>query len=147
MDKAASGTRSIRSPRMSRTSSQTLSRRTCTLSPSTFIFNAFLTYSFPSPVQTQLNMILRLFMPYLVRIGPAALRRKIVEMAPKGGPSHHMMRISDALSESSRKIVNEKKRALLQGDEALKQQVGEGKDIMSVLREPKHNRWGVPASC
>ncbi|KAL1947168.1 hypothetical protein VTO73DRAFT_14129 [Trametes versicolor] len=85
------------------------------------------------PVQTQLNMVLRQTMPYLVRIGPAALRRKIVEMAPKGGPSHHMMRISDALSERSHRIVNEKKRALQQGDEALKQQVGEGKDIMSVL--------------
>ncbi|OJT02020.1 Docosahexaenoic acid omega-hydroxylase CYP4F3 [Trametes pubescens] len=85
------------------------------------------------PVQTQLNMVVRQFMPYLVRIGPAALRRKIVEMAPKNGPSHHMMCISDALSERSHRIVNEKKRALQQGDEALKQQVGEGKDIMSVL--------------
>lgn len=85
-------------------------------------------------------MILRQTMPYLVRIGPAALRRKIVEMAPKGGPSHHMMQISDALSERSHRIVNEKKRALQQGDEALKQQVGEGKDIMSVLRESNCNR-------
>lgn len=36
---------------------------------------------------------------------------------------------------TSTDIYNEKCRALLAGDEALKQQVGEGKDIMSILRE------------
>ena len=34
----------------------------------------------------------------------------------------------------AREIFEQKKRALELGDEAVKQQVGEGKDIMSILR-------------
>ncbi|OJT02021.1 Cytochrome P450 3A24 [Trametes pubescens] len=85
------------------------------------------------PVQSRINVVVRHTLHILVRIGPAAFRRKVVEMLPRDGASQHMMRISDALTARSLMIVNEKKRALQQGDEALKQQVGEGKDIMSVL--------------
>ena len=46
-----------------------------------------------------------------------------------------MIEISDAMHARSVRIINEKRAALAGGDEALKQQVGEGKDIMSVLRE------------
>ena len=46
-----------------------------------------------------------------------------------------LMRISRTLREKSREIFSRKKAALLRGDEALAMQVGEGKDIMSVLRE------------
>ncbi|KAH9846398.1 cytochrome P450 [Lenzites betulinus] len=84
------------------------------------------------PVQSQLHVFVRLMLPRLVRIGPAAFRRKVVEMLPEG-PAQAMLRISDALSARSEELVDEKKKALLQGDEALKQQVGEGRDIMSVL--------------
>ncbi|OJT02010.1 Cytochrome P450 3A24 [Trametes pubescens] len=84
-------------------------------------------------VQAQLNTIVRYTLPILVRIGPAAFRRKVVEMLPRGGASQHMMRISDTLAARSLDIVNEKKQVLQHGDAALKQQVGEGKDIMSVL--------------
>lgn len=91
-------------------------------------------------MQSQINIIVRQTLHILVRIGPAAFRRKVVEMLPREGASQHMMRISDALTARSLKIVNEKKRALQQGDAALKQQVGEGKDIMSVLRE---FAWGT----
>lgn len=90
---------------------------------------------FPSAVQSQLNIIVRQILHILVRIGPATFRRKIVEMLPRDGASQHMMRISDTLTARSLKIVNKKKEALQQGDAALKQQVGEGKDIMSVLCE------------
>ncbi|PIL26721.1 cytochrome P450 [Ganoderma sinense ZZ0214-1] len=44
-----------------------------------------------------------------------------------------LMRISRTLDEKSREIYTKKKAALLQGDEVLAMQVGEGKDIMSVL--------------
>ncbi|PIL26726.1 cytochrome P450 [Ganoderma sinense ZZ0214-1] len=44
-----------------------------------------------------------------------------------------LMRISRTLDEKSREIYTKKKEALLQGDEVLAMQVGEGKDIMSVL--------------
>ena len=47
--------------------------------------------------------------------------------------------IADILQERSVLIVNEKKAALARGDEALKQQIGEGRDVMSILRECGHN--------
>lgn len=77
----------------------------------------------------------RQFLPRLVHIGPAAFRRKVVELLPRESAPHRMMEISDALSARSHRIVDEKKKALQEGDEALRLQVGEGKDIMSVLRE------------
>ena len=54
-----------------------------------------------------------------------------------------MIEISDAMHARSVRIINEKRAALAGGDEALKQQVGEGKDIMSVLRES----FRAPANC
>ena len=42
--------------------------------------------------------------------------------------------ISDTMARRSREIVAEKKALLQQGDEALAHEVGEGKDIMSILR-------------
>ena len=46
------------------------------------------------------------------------------------------------------RIYTKKKKALLQGDEALAMQVGEGKDIMSVLRESESTRsnWDFNAN-
>ena len=43
--------------------------------------------------------------------------------------------ISDAMHARSVLIYNEKKAALEKGDDALKHQIGEGRDIMSILRE------------
>ena len=43
-----------------------------------------------------------------------------------------MMQIARTLEEKSLEIYTKKKAALLQGDEALAMQVGEGKDIMSI---------------
>lgn len=46
-----------------------------------------------------------------------------------------MLRIADTMDAMSRKIWQGKKEALAAGDEAVKSQVGKGKDIMSILRE------------
>jgi len=43
------------------------------------------------------------------------------------------MEISDVLDEQSRRIFEEKKLAMKQGDEAVLRQIGEGKDILSRL--------------
>lgn len=43
--------------------------------------------------------------------------------------------VADDLHNRSVLIFNEKKAALEGGDEALKQQIGEGRDVMSILRE------------
>ncbi|KAI0648488.1 cytochrome P450 [Trametes meyenii] len=85
-----------------------------------------------SPVIARIGMVPRILLATYVRYGPAWLGRKIVEVLPYE-PAQRMIKVSDALHERSLKIINAKKKALEQGDEALKHQVGEGKDIMSVL--------------
>ena len=87
-----------------------------------------------SPAQSQIPGAIHDSLPKLVQIGPAALRRKVVEALPQAFVQR-MRHISDALHAQSLRIVNEKRTALERGDEALKYQVGEGKDIMSVLSQ------------
>ena len=45
-----------------------------------------------------------------------------------------MIEISDTMAQRSIEIINEKKAALLKGDDSLVDQIGEGKDIMSICR-------------
>lgn len=78
--------------------------------------------------------VIRLVLPKVYQLGPATLRRRLLELIPFG-PVQRMIKISDALHTTSLEIYHEKKAALGKGDEAIKQQVGEGKDIISVLRE------------
>lgn len=44
-----------------------------------------------------------------------------------------MMYISDTMAQRSLEIINEKKMALLKGDDVMREKVGEGKDLMSIL--------------
>ncbi|KAI0668342.1 cytochrome P450 [Trametes maxima] len=84
------------------------------------------------PIQSHFSTLTRLMIPTLVKLGPAWFRRRVVEALPHG-LTQRMKEVSDALEARSLQIVNDKKAALQGGDEALKQQVGEGKDIISVL--------------
>ena len=43
-----------------------------------------------------------------------------------------LIRISDIMRRRSQEIISERKEALLQGDQAMLAQVGEGKDLMSI---------------
>ncbi|KAI0717427.1 cytochrome P450 [Cerioporus squamosus] len=74
----------------------------------------------------------RLVLPFAAGLAPAALRRRIVEMIPSKNV-RRLRNISDIMHERSVLILNEKKAALEKGDDALKHQVGEGRDIMSIL--------------
>ena len=62
------------------------------------------------------------------------LRRKIVDMVPDAN-AQRLKYVVDTLYSSSLAIYQAKKEAFLRGDEAVHQQVGRGKDIMSILRE------------
>ncbi|KAI0823100.1 cytochrome P450 [Trametes gibbosa] len=75
---------------------------------------------------------IRVLMPILVKIGSPAFRRRMVELMPNANVQS-MREISDILHARSVLIFNEKKAALERGDEAVKHQVGEGRDIMSIL--------------
>ncbi|CCM00988.1 uncharacterized protein FIBRA_03036 [Fibroporia radiculosa] len=76
--------------------------------------------------------ILRLIVPYLVRLGPAAFRRFALNLVPDSDVQR-VKRVVDTMDSQSRMIFEKKKAALLQGEEAVLQQVGEGKDIISIL--------------
>ena len=78
--------------------------------------------------------ILRVFMPQIVKIGSPAFRRRILELTPYNR-LQRLKNITDTLEDTAKQILAEKKTALAEGDDALTRQVGEGKDIMSVLCE------------
>ncbi|KAI8995433.1 cytochrome P450 [Trametes punicea] len=78
------------------------------------------------------SIVLRLLLPTAMKFGSATFRRRVVDMIPV----HTVQRlkdISDIMHARSVLIFNEKKAQLARGDEALKHQVGEGRDIMSIL--------------
>ena len=64
---------------------------------------------------------------------PASVKQYLVDFIPNQGIKELKASV-DFIDHMAREIYNAKRKALLSGDEALKQQVGEGKDIMSVLR-------------
>lgn len=86
----------------------------------------------------QLN-ILRRIVPYLPDIGSPWLKRKLVELFPSKNVQK-LLYITDLVHEKAVGIYQEKKRMIEQGDEALKHKVGEGKDLMSILRESSTSR-------
>ncbi|CDO71924.1 hypothetical protein BN946_scf184940.g71 [Trametes cinnabarina] len=71
-----------------------------------------------------INVAIRQLLPIVIRIGPRSFRRKVVEMLPHAA-AQRMREISDALEAQSIRLVNDKKAAFAQGDEALTHQVGE----------------------
>ena len=70
---------------------------------------------------------------YVKDIGTAAFRRRFVDAIPSRN-IQRLKNISDVLYARSVLIFNEKKAALEKGDDTLKQQIGEGRDVMSILR-------------
>ncbi|CDO75795.1 hypothetical protein BN946_scf184934.g10 [Trametes cinnabarina] len=75
---------------------------------------------------------LRRFLPYLPTIRFAGIGRRLLEWIPHDGV-RSLIEISDILWDRSLAIYTEKKHALEQGDVAVAKQIGEGKDIMSIL--------------
>ena len=90
--------------------------------------------------------ILRRVLPYVPDIGSAWLREKLFELVPHEG-MQKVKAIVDVMHRRSVEIFEEKKRELEKGDEAVVHQIGEGKDIMSILREcrPPETSWLRPS--
>ncbi len=80
------------------------------------------------------SVVLRGLFPIAIKLGPASFRRWIVERTPIENVQQ-LRRISDVMHNRSVQIFNEKKAMLESGDDAIKHQIGEGRDIMSILRE------------
>ena len=77
--------------------------------------------------------IFRILAAPFVNLGPTWFRRAIVDMIPFK-QVQRLKNVVDVMHKRSVEIVTEKKAALQRGDEVLTQQVGEGKDVMSILR-------------
>ena len=83
---------------------------------------------------------LRVFLPFLLRLGPPRFRRVLLDMLPHPG-IQRVKRITDAAHAGCRAVFEAKKAALARGDQELLHMVGEGKDVMSVLRKPTVIRY------
>ncbi|KAI1784540.1 cytochrome P450 [Ganoderma leucocontextum] len=70
--------------------------------------------------------------PYVSLIGTPAFRRKVLEWLPWKS-LHKLKSVVDTMHRRATEIYREKKALLETGDEALTLQVGEGKDLMSIL--------------
>ncbi|KAF8701560.1 Cytochrome P450, partial [Rhizoctonia solani] len=79
----------------------------------------------------KLNLYRRM-VPYLVKLGPPQLRRFLVRLIPSSDVQR-LREMVDIMWDTSLRIVASKKAALEQGDDVMIQQVGRGKDIMSIL--------------
>lgn len=77
---------------------------------------------------------LQFLSPYLVKIGSARFRRWIMDNFLPYPRIQHLKDLIDSMDAQARDLLSKKRLALKEGNEALLQQVGEGKDIMSVLR-------------
>jgi hypothetical protein len=73
-----------------------------------------------------------MYLSPLARIGTPKFRRFILDLVP-WKTLHQLQDISDVIHNTAIEIINSKKRALEDGDEAVTRQIGEGKDILSIL--------------
>jgi len=69
----------------------------------------------------------------LMRFGTPKFRRFIVDLIP-WKTLHQAREVVDIMHQTSVEIINSKKRALQEGDETVAKQIGQGKDIISILR-------------
>ncbi|KAI0328016.1 cytochrome P450 [Cubamyces sp. BRFM 1775] len=81
-----------------------------------------------------LNRIIKysFLIPKIANFLSESTLRKLARAAPHPD-IQRMMEISDTMAQRSIEIINEKKAALLKGGDSLVHQIGEGKDIMSLL--------------
>ena len=85
------------------------------------------------------------FLPYFMKLGPAWFRRQIVDILPSKSVQR-LKDIIDTMERTSVDIVEKKRAAFLEGEEAVVKQLGMGKDIMSILSAsiPLPRRSHVP---
>ena len=71
-------------------------------------------------------------LPTLVKIGSPGFRRYIVDLLPWKN-AHRLRDNIDVMDRTCVEIFESKKQALEEGDEAVVEQMGQGKDITSIL--------------
>ena len=87
---------------------------------------------FTRPLATSLETV-RQLIPFAEKLGQAWLRRILfLDMSPNKA-LRQVRDIVDVMDETSKEIFKNKKNALARGDEAVVSQIGQGKDILSIL--------------
>lgn len=76
---------------------------------------------------------LRFLSPYVAFMQHLSFRRALLNHIPWKG-LQSVLRIVDTMDTMSTSVYEGKRRALAAGDEAVQEQIGRGKDIMSILR-------------
>ena len=74
-----------------------------------------------------------IILPYVKYFGPKWFRRMLLDMWPESRVQR-LKNLVDLIDHRMREIFNEKKAAVVRGDEAQMQQMVEGKDVTSILR-------------
>ena len=77
---------------------------------------------------------MRLILPIMEYFGPAWFRRWLVNLFPQKSVQK-MKHIVDTMYDRSKEIYETKRALIESGDDAMLHQVGEGRDVMSILRE------------
>lgn len=76
----------------------------------------------------------RRLLPWIRRTYPSSWLRLATDVLPYA-PLRHMRDISDSVCMAARQVLHRKLELLKHGGDALAHEIGEGKDLMSVLRE------------
>ncbi|KAL5524315.1 hypothetical protein ACEPAF_9455 [Sanghuangporus sanghuang] len=95
------------------------------------------------PLLFRLDLFLRI-LPEAVKVGSSAFRRKVIAMVP-WAPVKSLVKIVDTIERHSKDILQRKRVALMKGDKGLKAQIGNGKDVMSVLMRAHLTAYGTSA--
>ena len=69
---------------------------------------------------------------YFDRLGSSLFRRRLAEKIPNAD-FQQLKNVIDTMDTRSREIFQQKKTATMKGDESVLQQLGEGRDILSIL--------------
>ncbi|KAF8896618.1 cytochrome P450 [Infundibulicybe gibba] len=84
------------------------------------------------PTMFRMIMACTYILPWAVKLGNPRFRRFVVNLLP-WKVLHELREMIDVIHDTSTEILESKKRALAEGDEAVAQQIGRGKDIISIL--------------
>ena len=76
---------------------------------------------------------MRFVLPFIDYLGPAWFRRWLVNLTPLKG-IQKVKHIVDTMYDRSKEIYEAKRALIESGDDAMLHQVGEGRDVMIILR-------------
>ena len=87
-------------------------------------------------------MTLREMLPIIDKLGPGWIRRKFLDWSPSRR-LRQIGEIVDTMEEMARDIIHKRKEAISLGEEEVAKGVGQGRDIISTLRESttSQNKW------